>query len=92
MRKLPPEYRYEPGIALAGGRQGLDYVARILEAVPRYLKPGGLLICEIGENRKALERAYPQTGFLWPRHEVFTLAASRTAAASRTPPTRPGAR
>jgi len=92
MRKLPREYRYEPGIALAGGRQGLDYVARILEAAPRYLKPGGLLICEIGENRKALERAYPQTGFLWPRHEVFTLAASRTAAASRTPPTRPGAR
>ncbi|HEV3009328.1 MAG TPA: 50S ribosomal protein L3 N(5)-glutamine methyltransferase, partial [Burkholderiales bacterium] len=78
MRKLPREYRYEPGIALAGGRQGLDYVARILEAAPRYLKPGGLLICEVGENRKAVERAYPQSGLLWPRDEVFMLAASRT--------------
>ncbi|HEV3007474.1 MAG TPA: HemK family protein methyltransferase, partial [Burkholderiales bacterium] len=92
MRKLPREYRYEPGIALAGGRQGLDYVARILEAAPRYLKPGGLLICEVGENRKAVERAYPQSGLLWPRDEVFMLAASRTAGASRTSPRRLRAR
>jgi len=92
MHKLPREYRYEPGIALAGGRQGLDYVARILEVAPRYLKPGALLICEVGENRKALERAYPETGFLWPRDEVFMLAASRTAGASRRRSRRPGAR
>ena len=92
MRKLPAEYRYEPGLALAGGRDGLEFVARIIAGAAAHLNPGGLLVCEVGENRKALERAYPQTGFLWPRHEVFTLAASRTAAASRTPPTRPGAR
>jgi ribosomal protein L3 glutamine methyltransferase len=91
MRKLPREYRYEPGIALAGGTQGLDHVARILDAAPRYLRPGGLLVCEVGENRKALERAYP-LGLTWLRDEVFMLAPSRTAGASRTRSTRLRAR
>jgi ribosomal protein L3 glutamine methyltransferase len=88
MRRLPREYRYEPGIALAGGRQGLDYVARILEESPRFLKPGGLLVCELGDNKAALERAYPQMPFVWPLPQVFMLAASRTAGASRRRPTR----
>ena len=92
MRKLPREYRYEPGIALAGGRQGLDYAGRILEGAPRYLSPGGLLVCEVGENKAALERAYPRIPFVWPRPEVFTLSLSRMAGAFRTPPTRRRAR
>jgi ribosomal protein L3 glutamine methyltransferase len=80
MRKLPPEYRYEPGIALAGGGQGLNFVARILEGAPAHLEPRGLLVCEIGENRKALERAYPGTAFEWPQDEVFKLARARIPA------------
>jgi ribosomal protein L3 glutamine methyltransferase len=80
MRKLPPEYRYEPGIALAGGGQGLDFVARILEGAPAHLEPRGLLVCEIGDNRKALERAYPETAFEWPQDEVFKLARARIPA------------
>lgn len=83
MRKLPPEYRYEPGIALAGGGQGLDFVARILEGAPAHLEPRGLLVCEIGENRKALERAYPRTAFEWPQPEVFKLARARIPGAAR---------
>jgi ribosomal protein L3 glutamine methyltransferase len=84
MRKLPPEYRHEPGIALAGGRQGLDFVGRILEGAAGHLGPKGLLICEIGENRKTLERAYPATAFSWPQDEVFTLPRARIPGASRT--------
>lgn len=83
MRKLPPEYRYEPGIALAGGGQGLDLVARILDGAAAHLEPRGLLVCEIGENRKALERAYPATAFEWPQAEVFKLARARIPGASR---------
>ena len=30
MRKLPPEYRYEPGLALGGGGDGLQFVSTIL--------------------------------------------------------------
>jgi len=86
MRKLPAEYRHEPGIALAGGRQGLDFVGRILEGAAVHLEPKGLLVCEVGENRKAMERAYPRLRLDWPRDEVFTLAGARTPGASRMPP------
>jgi ribosomal protein L3 glutamine methyltransferase len=83
MRKLPPEYRYEPGMALGGGRDGLQFVSKILGEAAKHLTPQGLLICEIGENRKALERAYPATAFDWPQAEVFKLARARIPGASR---------
>jgi ribosomal protein L3 glutamine methyltransferase len=86
MRRLPPEYRHEPGIALGGGRKGLDFVTRILSDLRFHLNPGGTLVCEIGDNKSALERAYPRLAFLWPLPEVFILAPSRTAAASRKRP------
>ena len=88
MRRLPAEYRHEPQIALAGGRSGLDFVARIIEHAPAHLTSGGALICEIGENRHALERAYPRLPLIWPKDEVFIFSASRTRAAPRTRSTR----
>lgn len=66
MKKLPREYRHEPSIALAAGKDGLDLVRRILKEAKRHLTPGGLVVCEIGGNRKALERAYPEVEFTWP--------------------------
>ena len=83
MRKLPPEYRYEPGMALGGGGDGLQFVAKILAEAAEHLTPRGLLVCEIGENRKALERAYPATAFEWLQAEVFKLARARIPGASR---------
>ena len=87
MRKLPREYRYEPGLALAGGSKGLDYVKRIIDAVPTRVTADGLLVCEIGENRKALRHAYPDTPFRWPQEEVFILERARMLAASGNAPT-----
>ena len=84
MQRLPAEYRHEPGLALGGGREGLDFVARILAAAPAHLKPNGLLVCEIGGNRKALERACPGTRFRWPQDEVFILPRSRMACAAQS--------
>jgi ribosomal protein L3 glutamine methyltransferase len=86
MRRLPPEYRHEPGIALAGGRKGLDFVARILGDFHSHLNPDGILVCEVGDNKPALERVYPRMPFLWPLPEVFILAPSRTGGASRKRP------
>ena len=67
MRVLPPEYRHEPRMALAGGSDGLELVRRIIEQACERLEPRGLLVCEIGRNRKALERAFPRVPFAWPQ-------------------------
>src|SRR5213083_1233430 len=66
MRRLPPEYRHEPRLALAAGRDGLDLVRRIVAAARAYLTPDGVLACEVGAARPALERAYPRLPFTWP--------------------------
>ena len=65
MRALPREYRREPSLALAGGRDGLALVHRMLVQAAAHLNPGGLLVVEIGHNRAALERAYPRLPFVW---------------------------
>jgi len=65
MAVLPEEYRKEPEMALAGGKDGLDLVRIMLRKAKRHLNPGGLLIVEIGHNRAVLEAAYPQIPFTW---------------------------
>ena len=65
MRTLPSEYRHEPRGALAGGADGLDLARRILAEARAHLAPGGLLVCEIGHNKRALERAFPTLPFVW---------------------------
>lgn len=79
MRALPCEYRFEPRMALAGGSDGLDLVRRIIAQAAAHLQAHGLLVCEIGDNRRALERAFPRMQFAWPQTaagtgEVFVLA------------------
>lgn len=66
MRALPREYRREPRLALAGGRDGLALVRRMLAQAADHLQPEGLLVVEIGHNRAALEQAYPRLPFIWP--------------------------
>lgn len=65
MRALPSEYRHEPRGALAGGADGLDLVRRILVEAHAHLAPRGLLVCEIGHNKRALERGFPALPFVW---------------------------
>ena len=65
MAALPPEYRAEPQMALAGGQDGLDIVRRILSGAGAALDRDGLLVVEIGHNREALERAFPRLSFTW---------------------------
>jgi ribosomal protein L3 glutamine methyltransferase len=78
MTRLPPEYRHEPRLALAGGPDGLDLVARLLAQAPEHLEPGGVLVCEIGDGKRALERRFPRMKLGWPRPEVFTYQAAKT--------------
>lgn len=65
MRTLPREYRNEPALALAAGRDGLDALRVILAKAARHLNPGGVLVVECGHARARVERAWPRLPFLW---------------------------
>jgi ribosomal protein L3 glutamine methyltransferase len=67
MRALPLEYRREPALALAGGRDGLDLVRRIVAKAPAHLEQDGVLVVEVGHNREGVERAFPHLQFAWPQ-------------------------
>lgn len=66
MRRLPREFRHEPSGALAGGRDGLHFLRRILAAAAAHLTPRGLLVVETGHSRSRVEHAFPRVEFIWP--------------------------
>ena len=65
MAALPPEYRAEPALALAGGADGMDLVRRILRDAPSRLSEIGVLVLEIGHERRHFERAFPKAEVAW---------------------------
>jgi len=65
MQKLPPEYRHEPSLALAGGADGMDVVRTIIEQAPAHLRDEGLLLIEIGHERLFFEAAFPDLEPVW---------------------------
>ena len=65
MKGLPEEFRKEPALALAGGNEGIDLVRQIIEKAPTNLTNDGLLIVEVGRDRVALEKAFPNIPFTW---------------------------
>ena len=70
----------EPGIAHAGGSDGLDIVRRILAEAGGHLSPSGALVMEVGRGRHILEQEFPRLPFLWldtaeSEGEVLALAA-----------------
>ena len=58
--------RYEPEEALYGGEDGLMFYRRLKAQYRGFLKPGGLLLIEIGMNRKDAVEA------MFPNAECFT--------------------
>jgi ribosomal protein L3 glutamine methyltransferase len=69
MSGLPPEYRHEPPLALAAGRDGLDSVRVILRESRSHLRPGGLLIVEVGNTEAAVTRTFKRLPFIWLEFE-----------------------
>ncbi|MGH8658293.1 MAG: 50S ribosomal protein L3 N(5)-glutamine methyltransferase [Gammaproteobacteria bacterium] len=81
IKKLPPEYRAEPKLGLAGGADGLQIVRRLLTQSAAYLAETGILIVEVGHQEKCLQQIYPNVPFMWLEFErggegVFLLQAS----------------
>ena len=65
MESLPPEYRHEPTMALAGGDDGMDIVRRLLRDAPRFLDEGGILVLEIGNEYENFVNAFPELEPVW---------------------------
>jgi ribosomal protein L3 glutamine methyltransferase len=65
MAKLPAEYQAEPALALAGGADGMDLVRRILRDAPQHLSDQGVLVLEIGHERRHFERAFKRAEVAW---------------------------
>ena len=65
MGLLPPEFRAEPALALAGGADGMDFVRALLRDLPSRLSPQGVLVLEIGHERAHFEAAFPHLEVVW---------------------------
>jgi ribosomal protein L3 glutamine methyltransferase len=65
MSKLPVEYQREPTLALAGGEDGMDVVRRIVEQARNWLTDDGMLIVEIGNERRYAEAAFGGLDPVW---------------------------
>ena len=65
MAQLPPEYRAEPAMALAGGADGMDIVRRIVAAAKQRLTPRGVLVIEIGHEFAHAEAAFADLELTW---------------------------
>lgn len=65
MESLPPEFQAEPRLALDGGADGMDFIRRLLQDLPRHLTPQGVLVLEIGHERDHFEAAFPELTPVW---------------------------
>jgi ribosomal protein L3 glutamine methyltransferase len=84
LQSMPPEYTFEPDLALGSGSEGLDSIRSILRDAVHYLAPQGLLVAEVGNSWQALEAAFPRVPFTWLElerggHGVFVLTARELA-------------
>ncbi|MFN4003680.1 MAG: 50S ribosomal protein L3 N(5)-glutamine methyltransferase [Hylemonella sp.] len=65
MAALPPEYRAEPALALAGGDDGMDFIRRLLREAPPQMTERAVLVLEIGHERAHFEAAFPRLPAVW---------------------------
>ena len=65
MAELPPEYRAEPELALAGGADGMDFIRALLRDAGAHLSEDAVLVLEIGNEREHFEAAFPRLETVW---------------------------
>jgi release factor glutamine methyltransferase len=80
---LQDEVLREPALALDGGEDGLDLYRRIFADAPRFLKPGGLLLLEIGDGQAQAVSALVPGGFSQPDVHADLSGRPRVVTARR---------
>ena len=65
MAALPAEYQAEPALALEGGKDGMDFVRKLLHEVSAKMAPLAVLVLEIGNEREHFEAAFPALEVVW---------------------------
>jgi len=65
MAALPAEFRAEPGLALAGGADGMDFIRGLFLTIAAQMNENAVLVLEIGNERENFERAFPHLEPLW---------------------------
>lgn len=65
MAALPPEFKAEPGLALAGGADGMDFIRALFLSVAAQMNENSVLVLEIGHERAHFERAFPHLAPFW---------------------------
>ena len=81
MAGLPPEYRHEPQLALAGGASGFEPAERILRGALSRLASDGCVFVEVGAGAEAFAAAHPRLSATWLTFDrggdgVFVLTAA----------------
>ena len=87
MAALPSEYRAEPELALAGGKDGMDFVRQLFAAAPACMTEDAVILLEIGNERAYFEAAFPQLPVFWletSAGEDQVLLVTRQALAAQT--------
>jgi ribosomal protein L3 glutamine methyltransferase len=71
MAALPPEYRAEPALALAGGADGMDFMRTLFAQAAAHMSDHGVLVIEIGQEAAHFEAAFGQLEYAYlPTHEA----------------------
>jgi len=65
MAALPPEFKAEPALALAGGEDGMDFIRSLFLNAAAHMSENAVLVLEIGNERENFERAFPELEPLW---------------------------
>ncbi len=65
MAGLPAEFLAEPSLALAGGRDGMDFIRRLFEQVALHMSENAVLVLEIGNEFAHFNQAFPALAPLW---------------------------